>query len=148
MRIVLRWLPLLIAAFAAQAQIVSPDVTSARAVCGKSISKDAVLVLDLEPLQGNQEKIDEFIGQHAARITVVSLERETLRTPRLGSRTNRDTALKLAQHEAAERGCNLALVWRAWKQDSGKIYSQAVGSSILSAALFYGMAEVSFGRRD
>src|SRR3990167_10996307 len=84
------------------AQIVPPPAHS----CGSQISRDDVLVLDLESFADDYDSAAGFVSEHTEHFVAANETAETIVTPRSGTRTNRGTAPKLAQRVAAKRGCN------------------------------------------
>jgi hypothetical protein len=127
----------------ARAQIVAPTP----ATCGPEIDRRAVMVLDVESFAGQPEQATTFIEQHVKGFAAATDKAETIVTPRAGTKVDRKDALELAQKTAAKRGCNVAIVLKAWTESSGRsavlMPSPTVG---LSAPMLLGYANVLFGK--
>ena len=133
-------------------QIISPDSPPAPAAhCGPEIKKSEVLVLDLEPFGSDGDKATEFIDKHVRKLVVESESPETIKTVLRSSRKTRMSAMRRAQTVAAERGCNVVLVLRAWEGETEATFTQVFpypsggGGQAIGVGLHHAYATVYFG---
>jgi hypothetical protein len=132
----------LAASVSAGAQIISPQAK----LCGPELSADDVLVLDLESFGDDVQRAEAFTAAHVTDLRLISERAETVRTFRRAARNTREHGLRQAQREAAERGCNVALVLRAWTEESAVVETQNISVNTgLLIGLRYAFAEVQFG---
>ena len=94
----------------ASAQIVRPDSYQ---MCGPAIHKDQVMVLDLRMFGGREPGGQwAFIKKHAGNYVPAHKDLLTVLVPQPVGPTDVDAPLIQSQIEAANRGCNLVLVYR------------------------------------
>lgn len=137
-----------------EAQIVSPE-SSRRAGprCGAEIKKKDVLVLDLERFGDDSEAATEFIERYVENLQLKSEAPETIGTTLRSARKNRMSAMKRAQRTAAERGCNVVIVLRAWAGRDEATYVQTIptpsgGAQGFGVGLHHAYATVLMGTGD
>lgn len=127
------------------AQIVSPpspDSPQAKR-CGPKITKNKVLVLDLEQFEEDPEAGARFVERYVTDVEVISERPEVIRTKSRGSAVDRRRAMKRAQKVASQRGCNLVLVMAAWEGEDNAAFAMplSTGQSI-AVGLHYAYARV------
>lgn len=139
---------LFLAASVAWAQIVSP--ATERAHCGEKIDRDDVLVLDLEPFEGDVERVQQFIASNVENLKIKSSNPETIRTATRSARKNRMSAMKRSRTEVAKRGCDVVLVVAAWIGDDDALYAHRLpnGQGAIAAGLHYAYARVLMATGD
>lgn len=103
---------LLLCSNVAIAQIISPDQETS-AHCGEKVKTKDVMVLDVEPFQGNNQAILDFVAKHAGEVSMYSPAPELIETKWKGAFYSRDSGIKRARKEAAKRGCDLVIVLQA-----------------------------------
>lgn len=103
---------LLLCAGSACAQIISPDQETS-AHCGEKVKTEDVMVLDIEPFQGNHQAALDFVAKHAGEVSMYSPAPELIETKWKGAFYDRDSGIKRARKEAAKRGCDLVIVLQA-----------------------------------
>lgn len=135
------------------AQIVSPESPAGETRCGPPIKKKDVLVLDLERFGSDSEAAYAFVARYVENIELESDAPETIRTALRSARKNRMSAMRRAQTDAAERGCNVVLVFRAWAGPEDAAYAHATrtpggGAQAFAFGIHYAYATVMMGTGD
>ena len=138
---------------ALDAQIVSPEVEERQVRCGPSLKKKEVLVLDLESFGSDVEAVKSFLARHVKNLDLKSDAPETIRTALRSARKDRLSAMRRAQTTAAERGCNVVLVLRAWEGANDAAFAQSIpsapgGGSSIAVGMHYAYATVVMGTGD
>ena len=107
------WLTIALAALlgtSASAQIIRPESWQ---MCGPAIHTDQVMVLDLRLFGGRDIGGQRaFIKKHAGNYVPAHKDMLIVLVPQPVSTTDVDASLSQSQTEAANRGCDLVLVYR------------------------------------
>jgi hypothetical protein len=116
------------------AQIIRPESWQ---MCGPAIHTDQVMVLDLRMFGGRDIGGQRaFIKKHAGNYSLAHKDMLTVLVPQPVSPTDVDAPLVQSQIEAAQRGCDLVLVYRTEIRNSAHTGG------------WYGSADVQFATRS
>ena len=139
---------LLLLAFNVQAQIIQPNAEVSND-CGPKIKKSKVMVLDIESFGEDRESAEAFVREHAGDHRIVSATNEDILTSLavFGTPT-RKTAIKAARRQAAKRGCDLVIFFRAFSYPIGSTNTAFTDSISVSQARMRGIATVVMGDRS